>query len=95
MTFKEKVATLKEKFQAKINADSSEEEIEEINSYVNEIESLSTEFQALVDEHAKVKESLVRMVVNQGSSDQPKDDLDGSKPKTIEECVAEQLAKGN
>lgn len=93
MNWKEQVNSLKAKFQAKITAESSQEEIDEVNGLVAELDALDSAFNELSEEHAKTKTALVRMVVNQGSGDKPKDDTDGSKPKTIEECVAEELAK--
>ena len=94
MTFKEMLEALKGKVSAKITAESTQEEIDEINGLVADIDSLGASHEELVSEHAKTKDALVRMVTNQGSSDKPKDDTDGSNPKTIEECVAEELTKG-
>ena len=94
MTFKEQVNALKQKISAKITADSTPEETEEVTGLVAEIDALDSAYNELETEHAKTKSALVRMVINQGSSDKPSDDTDGSKPKTIDECVAEELAKG-
>ena len=92
-TWKEQVDALKGKFQSKITAESTQEQIDEVNDYIAEIDTLDTAYNELAQEHAKTKEALVRMVVNQGSSDKPGDDSTGSKPKSMEECVAEELAK--
>lgn len=94
MTFKETIDALKKRFQSKITETSTQEEINAVNEAVSELDSLDTEHNKLLEEHAKTKEAVVRMVVNQGSGDKPKDDTDGSKPKSIEECVAEELEKG-
>ena len=94
MTFKEKINALKQRFQSKITETSTQEEIDAVNEAVSELDSLDTEHNQLLEEHAKTKEAVVRMVVNQGSGDKPRDDTDGSKPKSIEECVAEELEKG-
>ena len=94
MSWKEQVDALKAKFKGKIKDDSSQEEIEEINGLIAEIDALDSAHTALEEEHAKTKESLVRLVINQGSSDKPKDESGGSKPKTIEECVAEVQKEG-
>ena len=93
MNWKEQVEALKGKFQSRITTESTPEEVNEVNDLVAEIDSLDSAYNELVQEHAKTKEALVRMVVNQGSSDKPGDESSGSKPKTIEECVAEELAK--
>lgn len=89
MNWKESIDALKQKISAKITDKSTPEEIEEVNGIVGEIDALDTAYNELDSEHAKTKTALVRMVVNQGNGDNPKDDIDGSKPKTIEECVAE------
>lgn len=94
MNWKDQVNALKAKFQSKVKEDSSQEEIDEINGLIAEVDALDTAYNELEQEHAKTKTALVRMVVNQGNGDKPKDDVDGSKPKTIEECVAEELQKG-
>ena len=93
MGFKETLEALKGKISAKITAESSQEEIDEINGFIADIDSLGASHEELVTEHAKAKDALVRMVTNQGDGNKPGDDSDGSKPKTIEECVAEELAK--
>lgn len=89
MSWKEQFQALKAKIQAKIKEDSSPEEIDEINGFITDLDALDTTHNELEVEHAKTKTALMRMVVNQGSGDKPGDDTDGSKPKTIEECVAE------
>lgn len=93
MTFKEKFDALKTKIQAKITTESTPEQIEEINGLVSELDELETSHNELVTESAKLKDTIVRMVSNQGNGNQPGDDATGSKPKTIEECVAEELEK--
>lgn len=93
MGFKETLEALKGKISAKITTESTQEEINEVNGLVAEIDSLGASHEELVTEHAKTKDALVRMVTNQGDSNKPGDDTDGSKPKSIEECVAEELAK--
>ena len=94
MEFKEILDALKGKFSAKITAESSQEEIDEVNGLIADLDSLGESHEKLVSDHAKTKDALVRMVTNQGNGNKPADDTDGSNPKTIEECVAEELAKG-
>lgn len=94
MTFKEQVDALKAKISSRITDQSSQEEIDEVTGIVADIDALDSSYNELDQEHAKTKSALVRMVVNQGSSDQPKDESSGSKPKTIEECVAEVQKEG-
>lgn len=94
MNWKEQVEALKAKFQSKVKENSTQEEIDEINGLIAEVDALDSAYNELEQEHAKTKTALVRMVVNQGSGDKPRDDTDGSKPKTIEECVAEVQKEG-
>ena len=94
MTFNEIVETLKGKLQAKIKADSTTEEIEEVNGLIAEVETLVASHNEVVIENAKFKDTIVRMVTTQGDGNKPGDDSTGSKPKSIEECVAEELDKG-
>lgn len=93
MTLKEQVNALKEKFNSKLSESSTPEEIQEVNDIVKELEQIDSAHDTLLEEHAKTRSALLRLVVEEGSSDKPRDDVDGSKPKTIEECVAE-LQKG-
>lgn len=94
MNFKETINSLKERFQARITAESTAEEIETYNGFIKDLEELDTSHDELVSEHAKTKDTLVRMVTNQGSVDKPVDASTGSNPKSIEECVKEELEKG-
>lgn len=94
MTFKEKFDALKGKIQAKITAESTPEQIEEINGLIAEMNELEASHNEVVTESAKLKDTIVRMVSNQGDGNKPGDDSSGGKPKTIEECVAEELKKG-
>ena len=92
MKFSEKINALKEKLNAKLTAESSPEQIEEINSLVAEVNALNEDYSNLEQEHAKTKDALVRMVVTQGNSDKPKEDESGgSNPRTIDEIIADKL----
>lgn len=93
MTFKEKIASLKAKLQAKITAESTPEQLEEINDLSSELDEVETNHNAVVTENAKLKDTIVRMVQTQGSSDTPREESGGSKPMTIDEVVAE-IEKG-
>lgn len=92
-TFKEKVEALKVKIQAKITADSTPEEIQEVNDITAEIEDLDTSYNEVVTENAKFKDTIVRMVTTEGNDKTPPDGADGSKPMTIEEVLAEVQSK--
>ena len=94
MPFKDIHSSLKSKIQAMITTDMSPEQMDTINDLVKELDDLGTSHEELVTENAKLKDTIVRVVSTQGSGDKPEDGADGSKPKTIEECVAEALNKG-
>ena len=93
MTFKERIEALKGTFQAQINENSTAEEIQSINDKSAELDSLETAYNEVVADNAKFKDTIVRMVTTQGDGKQPKDGSDESKPKTIEECIAEEINK--
>ena len=94
MTFKEQVEALKSKIQGKLKPESSQEEIEEISGIVKELDSLVESHDAMATENAKFKDQIVKMVMTQGNSEKPAEESSESKPKTIEEIIAEELAKG-
>ena len=95
MTFKERLDALKGNLQARIKAESTPEEIQEVNDLIAECDSLESSYNEVVTENAKFKDTIVRMVSTQGDGNKPGDDTTGSKPKSIEECVAEELEKGD
>ena len=89
LTFKEQVEALKGKFKSRITTEMSADEINAVNEDVASIEELDRSYDALVSENAKLKDTIVRMVSTEGNGSKPADESGGSKPKTIEECVAE------
>lgn len=93
MNFKERVEALKGKFNAKITQDTAPEEIEKVNQSNASLDSLVDDYNLIVEENAKLKDTIVRMVTTQGNGNKPQDDVDGSKPKSIEECIAEEINK--
>ena len=93
MTLAERLASLKAKLKAKIKPESSTEEINEINDLIKELDEVENSHNEVVTENAKFKDVIVRMALNTGDGKTPEDESGGSKPKTIEECVAEELEK--
>lgn len=89
MAFKDTLSSLKSKMQAMISTESTAEQIEQINGMISELDSLDSDHTELVTSEAKLKEVVVNMVKTQGNGDKPADDSTGSKPKSIDECVAE------
>ena len=87
MNFKEKVDSLKAKFQSVITPESKPEEIEEASANASSLDELLAEHEKVVAENAKFKDTIVRMVTNQGDSTPPEDDSSGSKSMSIEEAI--------
>ena len=94
MTLQERIASLKAKFQAKIKPESTPEELDEINGLMTELDEVEKDHNVVVAENAKFKDTIVRMALNTGDGKQPADESGGSKPKSIEECIAEEIEKG-
>ena len=93
MNFKEQAEALKARFTSKINADTSKEELDEFTSINEEIDKLESSYNELLNENAKFKDTIIRMVTNQGSSENPQDIVEESKPLTMEEIIAQKLNK--
>ena len=80
--------SLKNSVQARITSESSADEIDKLDA------SHEEELAKAQDENAKLKDVIVRMVSTQGSSENPIDDAQGSKPMTIDEIFTK-LEKEN
>lgn len=93
-TLQEQIASLKERFSKKITSESSAEELAENQEINAELDEVEKSHNAVLDENAKLKATIVRMALNTGDGKQPADESGGSKPKSIEECIAEELEKG-
>ena len=93
-TLQEQIASLKERFAKKITSESSAEELAENQEINAELDEVEKSHKQVLDENAKLKATIVRMALNTGNGDKPGDESGGSKPKTIEECVAEEIEKG-
>ena len=94
MTFKERLDALREQVKAQIKPESSKEEIEKVNATSAELDELEKEHNAVVAENAKFKDTIVKMVLQEGDGNEPPDDANReAKPKSIEEIVAEELNK--
>ena len=88
-TLQEQIASLKERFNKKITSESSADELAEQQEINAELDAVEASHKEVLDENAKLKATIVRMALNTGNGDKPGDESGGSKPKTIEECVAE------
>ena len=97
MTFKEKMSQLKEQAKSKmVKEDSSAEEIQAYTDYEDNLNGLEEDYNKVVEENAKLKDTIVRVVSSQGDGKKPQEESGGSNPKTFEEIIAErQQAKEN
>ena len=93
MTFKERLEALRAEVKSQIKPESSEEEITRLNGISAKLDELETDYNSVVTENAKFKDTIVKMVTTEGNSDKPKDEIGDDKPKTIEEIVQEELNK--
>lgn len=94
MDFKKQIEAFRASCKARITAESTPEEVEAINADIAKYDELEKDHDELVAQVASLKDTIVRVVSTQGSGDKPKDDVDGSNPKTIEEIIAEKQANG-
>ena len=70
-----------------IRDDSSEEEISTYAKIETGLDSLDKEHDITLGVNATLRDSYVHIVKNQGSSDQPVDGAEGSKPKSDRKSV--------
>ena len=90
MTFKEKVSQLKELAKGKmVKEDSSAEEIQAYTDYENSLNALEEDYNKEVEEKAKLKDTIVRLVSNQGDGKAPKEESGESKPRSFEQIIAD------
>ena len=93
--FKETLQKIKGYFQNKITAESTPEEVNEVNAFIGDLDSMDVEHDKVITENAKFKDTIVNMVSTQGNSDKPKDESGGSKPMTMDEIIALKLEEQN
>ena len=89
MTLKERLDSLREKAKNRIKPESTQEEIDEYNGTISELDEIEKEHNEVVAVSAKYKDTIVKMVLNQGDGKTPEDDSEGSKPKSMDEFLAD------
>ena len=87
--FKEQFDAFRSKVQARITAESSPEEISEVNATLEELDALEASHNEVVTENAKFKDTIVNLVSTQGDGKAPGNGADDSKSMSIEEAIAE------
>lgn len=89
MTLKERLDSLREKAKSRIKPESTQEEIDEVNGIISALDEIEKEHNDVVAVSAKYKDTIVRMVLNQGDSNTPSEDPDGGKPKDMDQFIAD------
>lgn len=89
MTIKERLDSLRNKFKEKIKPESTPEELEELNGLVSELDEIETDYNQLSEEHGKFKDTIVRMVLNQGDGKKPAPASEESKPRSMEQFISD------
>ena len=87
MSFKEQLDSLRNKVKGHIKPESAQEELDELNGMLADIDNVEKEYDSLSQENAKFKDKIVNMVLNQGDDKPPREDHNGSKPRSIEEFI--------
>ncbi|MBR3917175.1 MAG: hypothetical protein IKJ59_00360 [Clostridia bacterium] len=88
MTLQERLSALREKIKAKITPESSPEELDEYNGMLQSLDEIETEHNKVVETSAKYRDTIVRMVINQGDDKTPGNPSDeDSKPKSMDEFL--------
>lgn len=89
MTLKERLDSLREKAKSRIKPESTQEEIDEVNGIISTLDEIEKEHNEVVAVSAKYKDTIVKMVLNQGDGKTPDEDPDGGKPKDMNEFLAD------
>ena len=89
MKFNEKVEALKNQAIEKITPESTQEDVQRVESIKSQLDELVKDYNALSEENNKFKDTIVHMVLRNGDDKPPVEDPSGHKPMSIEECLAE------
>lgn len=86
-------AKIIESLKGLIKDDSTPEQVEAITNIVRDVESAKTETDDLIIKHEELRQKYIKSLTQSTFKDSTPEQPTESKPKTFEECVAEQLAK--
>ena len=89
MKFNEKIEALKSRAKERITPESSQEDIDRVNSISIELDDLMKDYDKIATENAKFRDTIVNMVLQNGDDKPPVDATGGHTPKSLEECLAE------
>ena len=73
----------------------SDKEVDDLTSLTKQVDELGKQHQELVENHSKMKDKYIQMVVNYGTTKQPKEEVDDGAEKTFEQIAQEHLSKAN
>lgn len=86
-------AKIIESLKGLIRDDTSAEDIEKITGAVKDIEAAKTEKDDLVIKHEELRQKYIKALTQSAFKDESSQEQE-AQPKTLEECIAEQMAKG-
>ena len=89
MTIKERLDSLRAKIKSKIKPETTQEDLEEYNGLLSELDEIETSYNSLSEEHGKFKDTIVRMVLNQGDGKKPAPESEDSKPRSMEQFISD------
>ena len=88
----DKIKTLKDLFTGRLTTESTADQIEQCNKDIAALDEINTEYESLQTENAKLKNTIINMVQNQGDGKTPPPLVPEQQPKTMDEILAD-LAK--
>lgn len=87
-------AKILESLKGLIREDSSPEQVEQITNIVRDIESAKTENDDLIIKHEELRQKYIKALTQSTFKDSgTTPEQQESRPKTLDECIAEQIAK--
>lgn len=79
-----------------IKDDSSPEQVEQITNIVRDVEAAKTENDDLIIKHEELRQKYIKALTQSTFKDNGTTPAQQeARPKTLEECIAEQIAKEN
>ena len=82
---------IKEGLKSLVTDSTSTEDVEKITGIVKDVEAAETEANDMLQKHDELRKKYIEAVKNSTFTEKPKDD--NPKPKTLEECIQEQIDK--
>jgi len=86
MSFKEILDNLKNDIKSKINADTPKEQLDAYQKQNENLDSLEKEYDRVVSENVKYKDTIVNMVLTSGDGKKPTEEIE-DKALSIDECL--------